>query len=107
MDERRVGGDIGGTLGGRVPHQCADGARPVGADLDVGQPRHATDVDHHGGPTHPHRHQRYERLPTRQHLGVVAVLREQRQRLGERVGTVVAERRCLHPVMFARPHSRP
>ena len=102
VDERCVRGDGGGTLGRGVPDERADGARPVGADLDGAEPWHTTDVDHHGGTPHPHRHQGDERLPARQHLGVVAVLREQGQRVGERVGTVVVERRRLHPAMFAR-----
>ena len=106
VDERRVRGDLGGALGRGVPDQRADGARPVGADLDGVEPGHTTDVDHHGGTSHAHRHEGHERLTARQHLGVVAVFREQGQRLGECVGTVVTERRRLHPSMFARRRSR-
>ena len=102
VDERSVGGDFGRTLGGRVPYQRTDGARPVRTDLDSSEPGDTTDVDHHGGTTHSHRHQGNERLAARQHLGVVAMLREQGQRLGEGVGTVVPERRRLHRAMFAR-----
>ena len=40
-----------------------------------------------------------EALPAGEHLGVVAVLSEQRERLVDAAGAVVGERRRLHPLV--------
>src|SRR5437870_138351 len=52
-------------------------------------------VHQDGRPGQPEVEQRHEALPARERLGLVAVLREERQRPLDRVGTRVEERRRL------------
>ncbi len=69
-------------------------------DLAERQPVH---VHEHGRPRKPHVQHRDEALPAGEHLRLVAVLGEERNRLIDRAGPLVAERDGLHRVTRASP----
>ena len=73
-----------------VAGEPADGD-VVARVADVGELGHVADVDEHGGSGQPQLHEREERVPAGEELGVVAVLGEQRDRLLHGIGTRVAE----------------
>ena len=58
---------------------------------DVRQVLHGTDVDEHRRRCEPQLHERQQRVPAREELGVVAVLGQQRERLVGRPGPCVVE----------------
>ncbi len=69
---------------------------PTRRAVDPVEPGDAVDVDEHGRADEPHVQQRHEALPAGEHLRLVAVLGQQRDRLLDGLGTLVAERRGLH-----------
>ncbi len=83
-----------------VPRQRAD-AQPIGHLLDPGQCAERVDVDEMRRPHDAKGQERKQALPTGEELRFVARLRQQHQRVVERVGTRVGERRCPHRVETA------
>ena len=75
-----------------LAHRRADADRIV-LDRDAGKLADPHDVDQHLRPRHPHREQRHQRLPARDHARVAALGGEHVVRLGERLGAHVVERR--------------
>jgi len=84
-----------------VSHQRAEPQRAV-AFLDAVQTRDPVDVDQMLGRREPEFHHRDQALASRQDLGVLAVLGEQRQGLVERGGPVVLESRWQHAIAPSR-----
>jgi hypothetical protein len=80
-----------GALQVVVAGQRADPHR-VAVLLDVRQVADAPDVDQYGGHRQPQPHQRQQRVPSGQQLGIVAVLGQQAHGLVDRRGPLVVER---------------
>ena len=84
-------------------HRRRSRASPFVA-LDAGELGDPVEVDEVLEPGQPQREHRHEALAAGQHLGLVAVLGEQRDGVGDRLGRVVLERRRLHVVVPLSQH---
>ncbi len=78
-----------------VPHERAD-ADDVRMHLDVGETGHVVDVHDVPGRGQPHRHQRDQALPAREHLGVLAQPGEGVEGLPDTARPVIGEGGWLH-----------
>jgi hypothetical protein len=93
--QRHLAGQQFGLIHVVVPGQRPD--RHVGAPVgDVGEIAEPAQVDDHLGDGQPQLHQRQQRMPAGQVLGVLAVLRGQVAGFLGRAGPLVAERRRDH-----------
>src|SRR5581483_1425631 len=75
-------------------------------DGDRVEPPDAVDVHQPFGPREAKVEERHEALPPGEHLGLLPVLREQRDRLLDRARVVVLERRRLHAAIRASSTTR-
>ena len=102
--------DVAGRLGEEVPgagelrplepsvtDERSELERVAGGDDPV-EPGHAVDVDEVRGAREPVGEERHEALPAGEQLRVLAAVGEQRERVVERFGARVRERRRLHAV---------
>ena len=91
-------GELGVALDRGVDRRRADHDRVVFVP-DPAELGDATDVDEVVEVREPQREHRDEALPAGEHLGAVAELGEQRDRLVDGLGRVVLERRRLHSAL--------
>ena len=83
------------VLGHRLRGRRRDPQRPV-PPSDALQLPDPGDVDEVLEPRQAQSEHRHEALTARQHLGVIAVLAQQRHHLGHRLGRVIIERGGFH-----------
>jgi hypothetical protein len=79
-----------------LPREGPEGEAAVADRPHLSEPRHPVDVDHDRRAREPHVHERDQALAAGQHLRLRAVAGQQVERLVERAGRVVLERRRLH-----------
>src|ERR1700722_3436764 len=87
-----------------LPHHRAD-AQCVAVHLDRIQARHRIEIDQVGGTGETKIEQRHQRLPARQHAGVVQ-FRQQDEKLRARTRGMIAKRSRLHPAAFSAANIR-
>ncbi len=89
---------LGGVLDRRLTGHGAD-MEPSLIPSDALQVGDAVEVDEVGEAGQPQGQQRNEALTPRERLGLVAVLTEDGDRVGNSLGRVVRERRWFHPFL--------
>ena len=99
-EQRHRGRDLRARLDLGLRRARAD-PQLAGVPLDAAQLGDATDVDEVVEHREPQREHRHQALAAREHLRALAEPRDERDRVGQRRGRVVLERRGLH--RFADP----
>jgi hypothetical protein len=89
-------------LEAHMPSKRADPQRAVARDAKV-ELGNAVDVDQDGWPRQTEVHGRHEALPAREHLGIVAVRRQEFDGLVDRARRVIVEGCWLHGVVRTEP----
>ena len=113
VSHQRIGDDEGGVVQNRIlrldqirslQRRLAGPAADLQVSaffLDVFESGNPSDVDQMSHGREPQLEQRQQALSTRQHLGIVAVLLEQANRLGQRRRGVIIERRRDHRALLS------
>ena len=99
-EQRRAGGHQRVELDGAVPRHRADRQAPVRLRPDESQVGDAVQIHQHRRLCQPEVHGWDQALPTRQHLRIEAVLRQQRQRLSGTRWNVVLKGSWFHGMRF-------